>query len=128
MKNLLYPLVAILLSFPSYSSAQIIKEQHPTSTVQLSGLSDQQKLKELVSIHKGTYQMRVSNEDYAPVLNLALFETILNSRQQATNISIEIDEFTRVFIPSATIIESKTFVALKTIVYLSGPTNAEMND
>ena len=72
--------------------------------------------------------MRVSNEDYAPVLNLALFETILNSRQQDTNISIEIDEFTRVFIPSATIIESKTFVALKTIVYLSGPTNAEMND
>ena len=92
MKNLLYPLTAIILSFPTYCNAQISKTEYPKSVIQLSGLSDQQKLKELVSIHQGTYQLSVSNENYAPVLTLDLLESVINSRQQATNVSIELDD------------------------------------
>lgn len=118
MKNFLYLVVTIILSSSSFCNAQIVKNQNPTSVVQLSVLSDQQKLKELVSIHQGTYQLRVSKENYAPVLNLALLNTVINSRQQATNILFELDEFTHVFIPSATTIESETFVPLETIIYI----------
>lgn len=123
MKNLLYPLTAIILSFPTYCNAQVTKTENPKSVIQLSGLSDQQKLKELVSIHQGTYQLSVSNENYAPVLTLDLLESVINSRQQATNVSIELDEFTHLFIPSFNTIENETFLPLETIIYPTGPTS-----
>jgi hypothetical protein len=128
MKNLLYPLTAIILSFPTYCNAQINKTEYPKSVIQLSGLSDQQKLKELVSIHQGTYQLSVSNENYAPVLTLDLLESVINSRQQATNVSIELDEFTHLFIPSFNAIENEIFVPLKTIIYPTNPTSVGVSD
>lgn len=112
-------MVAIILSSPSFCNAQIAKQQHPTSVVQFSGLSDQRQLKELVSIHQGTYQLRVSNQNYAPILNLALLDTVINSRQQVTNVSFELDEFTRVFIPSFATIGNDLFIPLQTIIYIT---------
>lgn len=128
MKNLLYLLVAILLSPSLYSSAQTTKEQHPTSNIQLSGLSDQQRLKELVSMYNGTYQLRISNEAYAPLQSVALLDLVLDSREQNTYISISLDEFTTLFIPSLTSIDDDFFVPLDTIIYLSDPTSIEMSE
>ena len=127
MKNLLY-ILTVIISSSSYCNAQNAKQQYPTSNIQLTGLSDQQRLKELVSVHQGTYQVRVSKVNYAPIMNLTLLETVINSREQDVNVSIEIDEFTRVFIPSNATIESENFLPLETVVYLLGPTNVETNN
>lgn len=128
MVNLLYIIAAILVSSTSLSFAQESKGQHPESFIQFSGLSDQQKLKELVSIHQGTYQLIISNENYAPLLNLGLFETISTGRQQSANVLIEIDEFTKVFIPSQDTIESEQFVSLETIIYNTDPTSVGISE
>ncbi len=128
MKHQLLLIVAINLSFSHFSSAQSPKEHYPESYSQLSGLSDQQKLKELVSIHQGTYQLRVTNENYAPVLSLIILETIINSRQQTASVTFEIDEFTRVFIPSIAAIDDDTFTPLQTIVYDIAPESDELNN
>lgn len=128
MKNLLYLLVATLVLPSIYSSAQTTKEQYPTSSIQLSGLTDQQRLKELVSTYNGTYQLRISQNDYAPLQSVALLDLVLDSREQNTSISLVVDEFTTLFIPSFTSIEDELFVPLVTIVYLSNPTSNEMSE
>lgn len=110
------------------ANAQTSKQQHVTSETLLIGLSEQQKLKELISLNQGTYQLRVSNVNYAPLLTYALLETVLASRQQDTNTILQIDEYTKLYIPSTTSILSETFVPLETIVYTTDPIGTTITD
>ena len=127
MKIQLYWLMTILLLSSKFSNAQSSKEQHPKSYNQLSGLTDQQKLKELVSRHSGTYQFRVTKEDYIPIQSLTILDTVVNNRQLETSLSFQLDEYTWLFIPSYSIIESETFDPLDPVVYITTPQDSESN-
>ncbi|MDG1334036.1 MAG: hypothetical protein P8P74_16995 [Crocinitomicaceae bacterium] len=90
---------------------------------QSDGMSDQQRLKELVSIHDGTYQIRVSDEDHSPLLTVELFDLILSSREQDIDVILDINQHTKIFLPSASLLESNSFTPMETLIYVSESTN-----
>ena len=124
MKKLTHYL-AILLStviFPSFAQTNVSKTEHSTINTHFEGLSDQDKVKDLHSIHNGTYQLRVSNTNYSPLLTLEILTIVSENRLQSNSQVFEIDEFTTLYLPSVDQIRSESFTALPTVIYLSGPT------
>ena len=124
MKRLTY-YTAILLStvtFTSFSQTNIAKSEHPVKNAHFEGLSYQDKLKDLRSIHNGTYQLRVSNPNYSPLLTLEILTIVSENRLQSNSQIFEVDEFTTLYLPSIDQLESESFTPLPTIVYSSEPT------
>ena len=120
MTNKFYLIAVVFLSVSYSGQAQTSKTEHPTLNTQINSLSDQAKLKDLMSIHTGTYQFRVSVEGYYPLARLDILETVANQRLENTDQLINVDEHTKLFIPSYSKIQDPSFVPLEQMIYAPG--------
>lgn len=108
------------VNFVSNAQTNTAKSEHPVMNSQLDGLSDQAKLKDLVSIHAGTYQFRVSIESYYPLARLDILETVANQRLDNEDQLLIIDEHTKLYIPSYAVINDPSFTPLEQMIYAPG--------
>lgn len=124
MKKALYYAALLLasgFSMQSFAQTNHSKVEHSVLNSQLDGLSDQNKIKDLYNIHYGTYQLRVSNLDYSPLMTLEILTIVSNNRLQSSSQVFEVDEYTTLYLPSVEQIENESFTALPTVIYLTGP-------
>ncbi|MFK7784825.1 MAG: hypothetical protein AB8B56_06910 [Crocinitomicaceae bacterium] len=119
-KSTHYATIALVfLSFSCFGQTNTPKTEHALLNTHFGNLTDQEKLKDLVSIHDGTYQLRVTNANYSPLLTLETLTLVSENRLQNTNQVFSIDSHTTLYLPSFDQIESESFTDLETVVYLS---------
>ena len=106
---------------PQYLLAQReIKGQSPTvqSTKEIGSTSEQkEKFNSLLKELEGTYQFQINKPEYKPLFSLELLERIQSSRNEEEVVYIDIDQFTKIIIPSKKDIESSSFQKLEAIIY-----------
>lgn len=81
--------------------------------------SEKAKLNNLLTELEGSYQFQITKLDYKPVLSVELLENIKNSRTEGQDIYLDIDEYTKLFIPSKSTMNSNNFKKLERIIYIS---------
>jgi hypothetical protein len=92
------------------SKEEIIVHKQETS-------SEREEYKSLFEKLNGTFQFVITKEDYSPLLSVDLLKKIENARTEDSDVYMELDEFTKIFIPSRKYVNSNTFQKLETITY-----------
>lgn len=67
---------------------------------------------------EGTFQFQINKENYSLILTDELINKIKTSRKDSENVTIQIDEFVSLFIPSYSQINSSEFKSLDSVITL----------
>lgn len=82
-----------------------------------SSPSEKEQYKSLFEKLNGTFQYQINNEDYKSLLSLEVLKQIEAARTEDSDVFIQVDQFTKVFIPSKKAINSVGYSKLETIIY-----------
>ena len=82
-----------------------------------SSPSEKEQYKSLFDKLNGTFQYQINKEDYKPLLSLEVLKQIEAARTEDSDVFIQVDQYTKVFIPSKKAINSIAFSKLETIIY-----------
>lgn len=108
--------MSFLCLFFSIGSAQKFLQLPPNTTLDPNGNSTA-NVHTLSKEMEGTYQLVITNNDYAVAISKAMLLSIKSSRKQDETVSKTWDEFTTIVIPSVQEISSPDFKKLETVVY-----------
>jgi hypothetical protein len=116
MKKLLIGVTTILISC-STTIAQKDLSATRTLTPENSDIEGKVYGSSSWELLKGTYQLMVSENSYKPLFSKSLYDVIVSSRKEEEDITIIVDEYTTLYLPSKTKISNSGFQALDPIQY-----------
>jgi hypothetical protein len=82
-----------------------------------SSPSEKEQYNSLFEKLTGTFQYQINKEDYKPLLSLEVLKQIEAARGEDSDVFIQVDQYTKIFVPSKKAISSFGFNKLETIIY-----------
>lgn len=97
------------------NAPRVLTLENPQST----NVDSKFYLKNLKEELQGTYQIQISEPNYSVVITKQILERIQNERLQNEDVYLELDEHSKVFVPSKDNIQGANFTPLATSLHIS---------
>jgi len=85
----------------------------------ISNINSSASLKSLFSAIDGTYQIQITDANYNALLSQSLYDKIVVSRKKYEDVSLVLDNKSKLFLPAYSKIEKSSFMKLKKSIYLN---------
>lgn len=94
-----------------------VKKSNTRNQEQNISQSKKERINSLMVELDGFFQLQINNLEYKPLFTQELLERIKVSREDQVDVFIDLDEYSRLFIPSRNSINSDSYRKIENIIY-----------